>query len=517
MPQPEKLDLNPQFQYALKLMEEGKKNLFITGRAGTGKSTLLEYFYAHSKRKAVVLAPTGAAALNVKGQTIHSFFKFYIDVTLDSVKKMKKPKQAELYKKLKVLIIDEISMVRADLLDCVQAFLQKFGPKQGFPFGGVQMIFIGDLYQLPPVVSSKEQEFFSAHYESPFFFSCKAFDNFNIEIIELEKIYRQKDQKFIHLLNRIRNNSTRPQDITALNRRYKPDFKAKKGEFYITLSSRNMIADRINQEKLKGLKGRVYSSTAFIEGDLGKDSWPTQLELRFKLGSQIMLLNNDSKKRWVNGSIGIIEAFDSNKERLSVCLYPENKLVSVYPYRWEIYKFSFSQKKKSIISEPVGAFVQFPFRLAWAITIHKSQGKTYDRVILDLSQGMFVSGQAYVALSRCSSFEGLILKSAFKKQYIRTDYRIFDFLTQHKYKKAEKEMSGASKIKMIQEAIDEKKSLKITYLKANNEESQRTVEPLFVGDMDYQGKPYQGLKAFCQTARADRSFRIDRILKLQVV
>ena len=434
------LDLNPQFKRALRLMRENKQNLFITEKAGTGKSTLLEYFRSHSDKKSVVLAPTGVAALNVKDQTIHSFFKFSIDVTPETIKKKKKPpRKADIYKKLTRLIIDEVSMVRADLLDCVDTFLRLFGPKKNQPFGGVQMIFVGDLYQLPPVVTSKERGIFSTHYKTPFFFSSKAFENFDIKIVELEKVYRQKDQQFISLLNRIRNNSVENEDMDRLNSRHQPSFKPDQGEFYISLTARNKTADDINSEHLKTLKGRIYKSEAFVMGDFGKEYFPTNPDLRFKIGSQIMLLNNDQKKRWVNGSIGIIKSFSGDQEYLRVQLYPGKKTVSVYQYTWEIYRFSFSREKQAIVSERVGAFTQFPFRLAWAITIHKSQGKTFDRVIIDTNQGMFASGQAYVALSRCTSFEGIVLKTPFKRHHIRTDYRIFDFLTGWQYRKAEME------------------------------------------------------------------------------
>ena len=514
------LDINPKFQKALNLMEEGKKSLFITGKAGTGKSTLLDYFCTRSKKKPVVLAPTGVAALNVKGQTIHSFFNFYIDITTEKIKAQKKaPKNPEMYKKLKTLIIDEVSMVRADLLDCVDTFLSLHGPKKNKAFGGVQMVFVGDLYQLPPVVTSKEKEFFSAHYKTPFFFSSRVFKNFELEIIELEKVYRQKDTKFIYLLNRIRNNSVENEDIDFLNSRCLPSFKPDKDEFYISLSSINKTADSINERHLQTLKGKTYKSSAFINGDFGKEYFPTNPNLHFKVGSQIMLLNNDQKRRWVNGSIGIIKSVNKDEdgeEYVCVWLYPGNKEIFVYHYTWEIYRFSFSKEKQTIISELAGSFSQYPFRLAWAITIHKSQGKTFDRVIIDMSRGMFASGQAYVALSRCRSFDGIVLKAPVKKYHIRTDYRIFDFLTGHQYRKAEMEMPVQDKIKFIQQVIEEKKQLKMTYLKANDTKSERTVRPLEVGLRVYSGKHFQGMLAFCFKAGEERMFRIDRILKLDI-
>ena len=405
-------------------------------------------------------------------------------------------------------------MVRADLLDCVNTFLRLYGPKKNKAFGGVQMIFIGDLYQLPPVVTSTEKKVFSSHYKTPFFFSSQAFENFEVEVIELEKVYRQKDKQFIQLLNRIRNNSVKSNDIDLLNSRYLPSFKPDKKKFYISLTSMNKTADSVNEEHLKNLKGPVYNSKAFIEGDFGKEYFPTNSTLQFKIGSQVMLLNNDQKRRWVNGSIGVIQSFNKDNECIRIQLYPNNKEVFVYQHRWEIYRFSFSKKKQAIISELAGSFSQFPFRLAWAITIHKSQGKTFDHVIIDVGRGLFASGQAYVALSRCTSFKGIVLKTPIKNHYIRTDYRIFDFLTGYQYRKAEKEMSVEDKCKIIQQTIEEKKQLKMIYLKANDTKSERIVSPLEVGLQIYHGKKFQGMRAFCFKAGEERMFRIDRILKL---
>ena len=512
----QKLDFNPEFKKAIQFMQKGEQTLFITGKAGTGKSTLLDYFCSKASTKPVVLAPTGVAALNVNGLTIHNFFNFYIDITVEKIKKQKHPpKNPHVYKKLKTIIIDEISMVRADLMDCVDVFLRRHGPQKNKAFGGVQMIFVGDLYQLPPVVTSAEQKIFSSHYKSPFFFSSKAFENLKLKIIELKKVYRQKDQKFIDLLNRIRNNSITAKDMEVLNSRYLPSFKPKKQDFYIHLSARNKTADCINEQQLTNLPGKMHQSLAFIEGDFGREYYPTHPELKFKVGSQIMLLNNDQKRRWVNGTVGVIEAVYQDKQIISVNLYPNNKKVLVTPYRWEIYRFS--MKKQTLISEEIGSFCQYPIRLAWAITIHKSQGKTFERVILDASQGMFASGQAYVALSRCQTFEGLILKQPMKKHYIRTDHRIFDFLTGVRYQKANKEMPLKEKTQIIKQAIKNKKTLDITYLKPNDIQSKRKVKPLELGLQSYKNKQFTGIRAFCLTRKEERTFRIDRILKLEVI
>lgn len=512
------IEINPEFAHAVDLMENTDKSLFITGKAGTGKSTLLNYFCNNTTKKPVVLAPTGVAALNVKGQTIHSFFNFYIDVTPEKIaQKKSKPNNENLYKKLKTIIIDEISMVRADLLDCVDIFLRLYGPENKKPFGGVQMIFVGDLYQLPPVVSGEEKKIFNTHYNTPYFFSAHIMDHLKLEVIELEKIYRQKDKDFVELLNRIRNNSVEPEDIEHLNSRF-IKVPEQEDSFYISLTTTNKNADEINDTHINALAGKMHSHIADINGQFSKEYFPTTTELQFKIGAQVMLLNNDQKKRWVNGSIGIIEAIkkeQDDNQYVNVRLQDSEKLVSVHLHTWEVFKFSFDGMQ--IVSEPVGTFTQYPFRLAWAITIHKSQGKTFDKVIIDIGSGTFVPGQMYVALSRCTSFEGIILKTPIKPHNIRTDFRIFKFLTGYQYKKAEKELSHEDKVALLQQTIKEKSQLNMVYLKANDTKSTRTIIPLTVRTENYQGKQFPGLRAFCTTRKEERMFHIGRILKLTPV
>ena len=509
----EKLDFNPQFKKALACMKEGK-NLFITGKAGTGKSTLLKHFCSETKEKPVVLAPTGVAALNVNGLTIHSFFKFNFNVTPENLKSKKTaPTNAEIYKKLKILVIDEISMVRADLLDCIDVFLSRWGPVKKKPFGGVQMVFIGDLYQLPPIVTFEEKAFFKLVYETPFFFSSKVYKKFPIEMIELEKVYRQKNKDFINLLNRIRNNSVNEEDLHALNKRHLPSFEPKKNEFYINLTATNKKADNINTDKLESLKEIEHQSQAYIHGNFGKEYYPTYLDLRFKVGAQVMFLNNDSSRRWVNGSIGVITKVNENKECLTVRLHSDNEDVFVYRHTWDVYKVIYSKQKKTLEQDMVGSFIQYPIRLAWAITIHKSQGKSFDRVIID-SEGMFANGQAYVALSRCRSFETLVLKTPMKKTFIKTDYRIFNFMNSHLYQKAEQNMPAKEKIKMIETAIECKKNLKMSYFKANGIIEKRKAYPIQVGVLSFKDKEFQGMLAVCLKDKKEKNFRLDRILEL---
>jgi len=512
------LEFNPEFQEAMCLMEETNQNLFITGRAGTGKSTLLDYFCHNTLKKPVVLAPTGVAALNVKGQTIHRFFNFYIDVTPENImSKETKPRDPKMYKKLKTIIIDEVSMLRADLLDCIDVFLRMYGPNPDQVFGGVQMVFVGDLYQLPPVVGKEEREIFHTHYATPYFFSAKALEVISLEIVELEKVYRQKDEQFVTLLNKIRNNSVESQDIKELNQRYsKETITEQEEEFTISLTTTNAKADEINETHLNALETPLYRSKSTIEGDFGKEYYPTSTTLQFKVGSQIMMLNNDPKKRWVNGSLGIIEGIRTNEdgeEYLRVRLNDNDRLVSVSPFVWEVFKFTV--EGDTLVSEPAGSFTQYPIRLAWAVTIHKSQGKTFKKVVIDIGRGTFASGQTYVALSRCTSFEGIQLKVPIQKQHIRTDPRIYRFLTHHAYKKASETLSFEDKIELITKAVNKKQKLEMTYLKKNDTKSKITIFPLRVGEADYRGKKFPGMLAYCDISQEKQMFHVARILDLQ--
>lgn len=517
----ETIDLNPAFKQAIALMEQTQQHLFITGKAGTGKSTLLDYFCEKTKKKPVVLAPTGVAALNVKGQTVHRFFNFYIDVTPEQIRsKKKKPRNPKLYKKLKTIIIDEVSMLRADLLDCIDVFLRIYGPNAAEPFGGVQMIFVGDLYQLPPVVGREERAIFSQHYATPYFFSAHALEALPLELVELETVYRQKDERFVGLLNKIRNNSVEDDDIDALNKRYIPDApELVTDDFTITLTTTNQAADSVNDAKLAALGGRLFRSKATVRGDFSKEYYPTALDLSYKIGAQIMLLNNDSQGRWVNGSIGVIEGKDYDEDEEETCLkvrlHDTERLVSVLPHMWEVFKVALEGEE--LVSEAAGSFTQYPFRLAWAVTIHKSQGKTFDQVVIDMGRGAFASGQTYVALSRCRSLEGIRLHVPIKKQHIRTDPRIYKFLTGHAYQKAAQSLSLDDKMAMLETAVRQKTKLEMTYLKANDSKSKRVIMPLRVGEEDWQGKKFLGMLAYCTNRREERMFNVARILELEEV
>ncbi|MDD2565423.1 MAG: AAA family ATPase [Candidatus Gracilibacteria bacterium] len=514
---PKDIEINEIFEKTFKLIESGK-NIFITGKAGTGKSTLLEYFRDHTDKKVVVLAPTGVSAINIRGQTVHSFFGFKPDITYDNVRKTKKDDDTtNIYKKLDIIIIDEISMVRADLLDCADKFLRLNGKFPNHPFGGIQMIFIGDLYQLSPVVNKHENDLFTSHYESPYFFSAKLFDEFDMEFIELEKIYRQTDNSFTSLLNKIRNNTADYSDIKALNERYSPTYNKHYNDFCIHLTTTNKDADVINETELDKLPDSYSTFYGRIEGEFGKESTPTAIELKLKIGSQIMMLNNDPGSRWVNGSIGKIVGIDHFfDEDIIIAELSDGKEVEITQHTWEIFKF-FLNEDGNIESQVLGKFTQFPIRLAFAVTIHKSQGKTFDRVVVDLGRGSFAHGQVYVALSRCTTFEGLTLARPLRKSDIRMDDRVQEFLCKYQHKLASRDNVIAERLYTINKAIKENRNLQVTFLKSTNEKSKRTLKPEYIGEMECEGTNFLGLEGFCHLKQENRVFKVDNMVDVEVV
>lgn len=505
---PLQLEINDEFAQAVDLIENSRQHLFITGKAGTGKSTLLDYCCNHSQKNLVLLAPTGVAALNVKGQTIHRFFGFPVNISVPQIENKEfKPRAVRIFKSLEAVVIDEASMLRADLLDCIDAFLCLYGPEKDKPFGGVQMIFVGDLYQLPPVINSHEHEFFAQNYETPYFFSAEVFKKIPLQVIELKKVYRQKDKDFIDLLNHIRNNKITEEDWKRLNSRVGARLGGGEGaeNFRISLTTTNKLADEINEQCLDELDGAVYSAAAEIDGDFGKEIYPTAKELNFKIGAQIMFLNNDSKNRWVNGSVGHIVGLKERDGRiryLEVRLQQGQRLVAVFPFTWEVFKYKLEGRE--IISESVGSFTQYPFKLAWAVTIHKSQGKTFDNVEIDIGGGTFATGQLYVALSRCTSFEGISLKKAVLPRHILTDYRINEFMSRYS---DDVELSDFSKRKMLEQAVKMQNAVEIIYRKEDGRRYRRLIMP--------QKILSDRLLAMCLERKAPRTFLLERILNIR--
>lgn len=423
------LELSSDFKNALDLIENEGKHLFITGRAGTGKSTLLQLFRNTTKKKTVVLAPTGIAALNVKGQTIHSFFGFPPKPL--EPHEIKKRRKRSLYKKMELLIIDEISMVRADLLDNIDRFL-RINREIPLPFGGVQVVFFGDLFQLPPVVASEVEAMkFQFQYESPYFFSSFVIsEGFPIEMLELRKVYRQDSRHFLRLLEAVRLNRIDFEDLEEFNERYLPNFQAE--DFYITLSARNATANRINNKELGQLETEEKVYLATVSGIFKETLYPTEAALKLKVDAQVMFIKNDPEKKFVNGTIGKVKSLHPDLIKVEV---EENsglrRLIEVERMEWEIVKYREDEKDaRKIKTETLGTFRQFPLKLAWAITIHKSQGKTFDKVIIDLGRGAFEHGQTYVALSRCRTLEGIVLKQRLQGKDIMTDERVVQFYEQ---------------------------------------------------------------------------------------
>lgn len=515
-----KIEINKEFRRALDLLQNTSKNVFITGKAGTGKSTLLEYFRQNTKKKVVVLAPTGVAALNVKGQTIHSFFRFKPDVTLDKVKKIVRDRKKNVYQAADSIVIDEISMVRADLLDCVDRFLRLNCVQERLPFGGKQMVFIGDLYQLPPVIKGKEREIFKTRYKTGYFFSAHSFEDLPMEFIELVKIYRQKDERFIEILNAIRNSTITQEMLNVLNMRHDPDFEPAEDEFHISLTTLNQLADRINSEQLQKIEGPACPVEGTIRGNFDQKNLPTQLVISLKVGAQVMLLNNDPYGRWVNGSVGRVEEILGAKggsPEIIIIELANGSLVEVEPFTWEIFEYRYEEGSNSIETRIIGSFTQFPLRLAWAITIHKSQGKTFQRIILDIQRGAFSPGQVYVALSRCTTLEGIVLRQPIQKKHVFMDWRVVDFLTRYQYKISEKKMPLEEKLDFLRRAIEQKQRLEIVYLKRSDEKSSRVIEPLYMGELSYEGRPFLGLEAYCHSRKERRNFRVDRILEMKTV
>ncbi len=425
------ITLSKEYEYALNILERTKQNIFITGRAGTGKSTLLKLFRDTTKKRVVVLAPTGVAALNVKGQTIHSFFGFPGKPIGPA--DIRRRKSRKLYEKLEMLIIDEISMVRADMIDNMDYFL-RINRNKNIPFGGVQVVFFGDLFQLPPVVATKEEyQLFSTHFESPYFFSGKVFDdiNFEMEFVELMTTYRQESRHFIRLLDAVRTNQIDYEDLEDLNERHFENFEAE--DYYITLSARNKVADEINKRQLARLQTKEFEYRARVTGDFNPRLFPTELDLALKLGAQVMFVKNDPQRRFVNGTIG--KVIDLNEDEVRVSIQKDDgtsKILLLEKMEWEILKYKNNEADATKIeSNVVGTFTQYPVKLAWAITIHKSQGKTFDRIIIDLGKGAFEHGQTYVALSRCRTLEGVVLKQKLTPKDIMVDDRIVEFYEQN--------------------------------------------------------------------------------------
>ncbi len=426
---PEDFDLNPEKEYVLDILENTNSNVFLGGRAGTGKSNFLKYFRATTKKNVVVLAFTGVAALNVNGQTIHSFFKFHPQTTINKIRRVKR-EDAEMYKEIDVIIIDEVSMLRADLMDFIDRFMRLNGRHPGKAFGGVQMLLIGDLLQLPPIVGEDEKDYFNSLYESPYFFSSSSYQSAEFIKKELQEVYRQdakSQSRFIEALDNFRICEFNDSDIDLINSRFFPDFKNTQEEMIVSLVPTNFMANSINMKELEKISSEPAIFHGYINGDFKEKSLPNYQELVLKKNSQVILLNNDARGRWCNGDLA--KLVEINASSIGVLLN-NGEYQEVSPITWEAIKYTFDKNTRNLKAKVVGTFTQLPIKLAWALTVHKGQGKSFDKLHIDFGKGTFVFGQAYVALSRCRSLEGLFLSSALEKKHIFIDKKIKEFLTQ---------------------------------------------------------------------------------------
>jgi hypothetical protein len=433
---------NPEFNYAVDCIENTSSNLFLTGKAGTGKTTFLKHIKESSKRNVIVLAPTGVAAVHAGGQTIHSFFNIQPSPYLPDEKRfrLKAPKEdpdqktffdyfdssyetVKIIRSMDLLIIDEVSMVRCDLLDTIDTILRIRRRRMGVPWGGVQVLLIGDPFQLPPVNPSEEWDLLENYYPTPFFFSANVFRNKEPIYIELKKIYRQTEIDFINLLNRVRVNCVNSDDLKYLNLRYSLETEYIPEQNQIVLTTHNNKASGINQNRLDEIEEEEFIYNAEISGHFDQNKMIAVIELKLKIGAQVMFLKNDQGKKYYNGKIGTVRGLSQTKIFVAIA---EDEVIELVKAKWQNIKYEWNETSGSIQEKIIGECTQYPIKLAWAVTVHKSQGLTFENVYADLD-GSFTSGQVYVALSRCTSLNGLKLKSKISRSAIKTDLEVIEF------------------------------------------------------------------------------------------
>lgn len=433
------MEMNEESILAWNIIEKTNANLFLTGKAGTGKTTFLKRLKELSPKRMIVLAPTGIAAINAGGMTIHSFFQLpfspYVPGTTFGSGEQKRYQFSKLkrniIRSIDLLVIDEISMVRSDLLDAVDSVLRQYRKRHDLPFGGVQLLMIGDLQQLAPVVTPQEEHLLGQHYDTPFFFSSNALKQVGYLTIELKKVYRQQDEQFISLLNQIRENKASEATLQALNQRYVPNFVPPKEGNYIRLTTHNAPAQYINEQQLAALPAQSFSFTADIEGDFPETSYPADFKLTLKPGAQVMFIKNDPQHRFYNGMIGEVIGVrtDEDGSKITVRSKDSGEEFDLEKMEWTNAKYTLNEKTKEIEETVEGKFMQYPLRLAWAITIHKSQGLTFEHAIIDASHS-FTHGQTYVALSRCKTLEGMVLSQPLSRGAIISSQTVDAFTSQ---------------------------------------------------------------------------------------